>query len=286
MSMSDKARALALKQRLAPSTDGRRQLLTVPGCYDAFSALLIAQAGFDTAFVTGSGVSMTRLGRPDIGLVSLTDLANIVRCMRERVDIALIVDGDTGFGNALNMNHTVRILERAGATAIQIEDQLFPKRCGHMPGKQVIPIKEAQGKVKAAVDARVDTLIFARTDALAIDGLNAALDRAEIYLEAGCDALFIEGPRTMDEIFAISKRFAHRVPLIHNLLEGGITPTRSSSEIAKLGFAMTLHPLMLLLGFAQMAPQLLNHLKAQGDTSSIESELGGLATINSLVDQA
>jgi 2-methylisocitrate lyase-like PEP mutase family enzyme len=281
--MTDRERAQKLRQRIGTDSMGQRRLLSVPGCFDAFSSMMIAQAGFDTGFVTGGGVSMTRLARPDIGLVSLTDLAGIVRCMRERVDIALIVDGDTGFGNALNMRHSVKLLERAGATAIQIEDQMFPKQCGHLPGKQVIPLHDAQGKIKAALDARDHSLIFARTDALAVEGLNGALDRAEAYLEAGCDGLFIEGPRTMGELQTITTRFARRIPLIHNLVEGGVTPTKSAKDLAQLGIAITLHPLMLLLGYAKIAPRLLASLSDHADTIALEDEIGTLATINELV---
>src|SRR5271169_649544 len=177
-------------------------ILIAPGVYDALTALIAARAGFEALYVSGAGIAYSRLGRPDIGLVSMNEVVQTVTLIRDRVDAHLIVDADTGYGNALNVERTVRLLERAGANAIQLEDQDFPKRCGHLDGKAVIPAQEMAGKLKAAVDARhsAETLIIARTDAIAVEGFDRAMARAALFLEAGADVLFIEAPRERDEL--------------------------------------------------------------------------------------
>uniref|UniRef100_UPI0035CA64B6 isocitrate lyase/PEP mutase family protein n=1 Tax=uncultured Sphingomonas sp. TaxID=158754 RepID=UPI0035CA64B6 len=268
----------ALRALVAPGADGRRTLASVPGCWDGLTALLIEQAGFGAAFLTGGGLSMTKLGRPDLGLVTMSELVDTVAVIRDRVAIPLIVDGDTGFGNALNMARTVRMVERAGASAIQIEDQGFPKRCGHMAGKTVVPLAEAVGKVKAALDARHDMLVIARTDAVGVEGIAAALDRADAYLEAGADLIFVEGPRTLADTHAVADRFAHRAPLVHNLVEGGVSATDSSAELAAMGFALALHPLLLLHGFVRHAPYWLASVQAHRSTSGLD--IATLADVN------
>ena len=269
-----------LRGRLSPEPHGRRRLLSLPGCWDGLSALMIEQAGFEAAFVTGGGVAMARFGRPDLGLVTATELSDTVAAIRDRVALPLIVDGDTGFGNALNVQRTVRTLERAGASAIQIEDQSFPKRCGHMAGKSVIPLGEAVGKIAAAVDARFDALIVARTDAVAVEGLEVALDRAEAYLAAGADLLFIEGPGTMAETLAVAARFADRVPLVHNLVEGGRSATNSGVALEEMGFAVALHPLVLLHGFVAAAPDWLAQLAADRSTAAFADRIATLDDLN------
>jgi len=188
-----------LRDLVAPDETGARRLLSLPGCWDGFSALLVEQAGFEAAFVSGGAVSMARLGRPDIGLLSVVEIADVVLQIRDRVSLPLVVDADTGFGDAGNVARTVRLFERAGASAIQIEDQTFPKRCGHMAGRSVVPLEEAKARLRTALDARNDLLVVARTDALAVEGLAAALDRAEAFLEEGADWIFVEGPRDMAE---------------------------------------------------------------------------------------
>lgn len=178
-------------------------IVVAPGVYDPLSAMLASQAGFRALYISGAAIAYTRLGRPDIGLVSLSEVVETVSLIRDRVDAHLIVDADTGYGNALNVERTVRLLERAGASAIQIEDQSFPKRCGHLDDKTLIPAAEMAGKIKAAVDARrsVDTLIIARTDAVAVEGFDAAIDRAQLYRDAGADVLFVEAPKARDELW-------------------------------------------------------------------------------------
>ncbi|MGB6007942.1 isocitrate lyase/PEP mutase family protein [Castellaniella sp.] len=215
-----------------------------PGVYDALSALLAEQAGFDALYLSGASIAYTRLGRSDIGLTTYTEVEDALARITERVSSPVIVDADTGFGNALNTQRTVRGFERAGAAMIQLEDQTFPKRCGHLDGKTVVPGAEMCGKIRAAVDARTrsSTLILARTDALAAEGLEAALDRAESYLDAGADALFIEALRTPEQMRVACERFAARVPLLANMVEGGKTPVQSVDALAALGFRIVIFP--------------------------------------------
>jgi 2-methylisocitrate lyase-like PEP mutase family enzyme len=230
---------MSLAQRLQQSS-----ALLAPGIYDALTALIAEQAGFEALYLSGASIAYTRLGRSDIGLTTASEVANTLSNITDRVRVPVIVDADTGFGNALNMQRTVRDFERAGAAMIQIEDQTFPKRCGHLDGKGVVPVKEMQGKIHAALDARKssNTLILARTDALAVEGLDAALDRAEKYLECGVDALFVEALRTPEQMKVACDRFAHRIPLLANMVEGGKTPILSADELGKFGFKIVIFP--------------------------------------------
>ena len=226
-----------MKQRLAEP----RPLLA-PGVYDALSALIAEQAGFEALYLSGASIAYTRLGRSDVGLTTFPEVQDTLARITERVRAPVIVDGDTGFGNALNVQRTVRGFERAGAAMVQLEDQTFPKRCGHLEGKAVVPVAEMCGKLRAALDARERTLILARTDALAVEGLDAALDRAEAYLACGVDALFIEALRTPAQMDAACARFAHRVPLLANMVEGGQTPVQSAAELGERGFRIVIFP--------------------------------------------
>ncbi len=227
------------KARLA-----RPDIVLAPGVYDALSALVAEQAGFEALYLSGASIAYTRLGRSDVGLTTFTEVADTLARICERVDLPVIVDADTGFGNALNTQRTVRGFERAGAAMVQIEDQTFPKRCGHLDGKAVVPQREMVGKLKAALDARAsaDTLILARTDAAAVEGLDAALDRAEAYLACGVDALFIEALRSPQQMDAACRRFAHRVPLLANMVEGGKTPVQDADALQAHGFRIAIFP--------------------------------------------
>lgn len=260
----------------------RERGVCIPGCYDGLSALLVEQAGFPAAFLSGGSLAMARLGRPDIGLVTAAELIDTVMQITDRIAIPLVVDGDTGFGNALTLQRAIRQLARAGAAAVTIEDQGFPKRCGHMAGKSVVPVAEATGRIQAAADAADGMAIIARSDALAIEGLEATLDRADAYLEAGADMLFIEGPETMAQVAAIATRFAARAPLFHNLVEGGTSPSAQSAPFFARGYAATLHPLLLLSALAAAGPGLLATLLDQGSTESIVSSLADLSHMNRL----
>jgi 2-methylisocitrate lyase-like PEP mutase family enzyme len=263
----------------------RGEVLRAPGVYDALSALLVQEAGCKLCFFSGGSFSFARYGRPDLGLVSMQEVADAVALIRDRVDTPMIVDMDTGFGNALNVQRSVRILERSGASALQLEDQVHPKRCGHMAGKDVISASEMVGKIKAFVDARQDenTLLIARTDALAVTGFEDALERAEHYLEAGADLLFIEAPQTIQQMHLISDRFSGRVPLVHNLVEGGTSPVSSAAQLSALNYRIALYPVALLHQFIPGARKLLAHIEAQGDTASYPGEMIELADTNDLL---
>jgi 2-methylisocitrate lyase-like PEP mutase family enzyme len=230
---------MPLKKRLE-----QPDVLLAPGVYDALSALVAEQAGFEALYLSGASIAYTLLGRSDVGLTTVSEVVNTLAHITDRVKIPVIVDADTGFGNALNTQRTVRDLERAGASMIQLEDQTFPKRCGHLDGKAVVPLKEMEGKLRAALDARhsSNTLVLARTDALAIEGFEAALERAERYLECGVDALFIEAVRTPEQMDIACKRFASRIPLLANMVEGGKTPVQSAQELGERGYKIVIFP--------------------------------------------
>jgi 2-methylisocitrate lyase-like PEP mutase family enzyme len=231
--------AITLQQRLQ-----QPQVLLAPGVYDPLTALIAEQAGFEALYLSGASIAYTRLGRSDIGLTTATEVADTLARITERVNIPVIVDADTGFGNALNTMRTVRAFEQAGAAMLQIEDQTFPKRCGHLDGKTVVPTLEMCGKLRAALDARKssETLILARTDALAVEGFEAAMDRAEAYLACGVDALFIEALRTPEQMALACERFAGRIPLLANMVEGGKTPVQSASVLGDKGFRIVIFP--------------------------------------------
>jgi len=278
--MTRPAHVARLAERLAQR--GGQGLVSAPGCWDAFSLLLIENAGFDAAFVSGAALSMAALGQPDLGLVPADRVVDTVTLMRDRSDLPLLVDGDTGFGNALTLQRFVRMIEHAGASAVQIEDQAFPKRCGHMIGKQVVDVEVAVGRIRMALDTREAMLVVARTDALAIEGLEGALERAERYLAEGADLVFVEGPRTMAELEQVSARFALRVPLVHNLVAGGVTPTHDERVLSRLGFGIALHPLLLLGGLARASQRWLSALARDRSARGLAEETGALQDLNEL----
>ena len=230
---------MTLAQRLQQPT-----ALLAPGIYDALTALVAEQAGFEALYLSGASIAYTRLGRSDVGLTTATEVADSLARITERVQLPVIVDADTGFGNALNTQRTVRAFERAGAAMIQLEDQTFPKRCGHLDGKGVVPVAEMCGKLRAALDARhfKDTLILARTDAVAVEGFDAAMERAEQYLACGVDALFIEAVRSPEQMKAACGRFAARIPMLANMVEGGKTPVHSAAALGELGYRIVIFP--------------------------------------------
>ena len=222
----------------------KTETLLAPGIYDALSGLIAEQSGAKAVYLSGASIAYTRFGRSDVGLISVSEVHDTLAAVTDRIKIPIIVDADTGFGNALNVQRTIRNFERAGAAAIQIEDQSFPKRCGHLDGKVLIKTDEMVGKVKAAVDARKtsDTLIIARTDARAVEGLQEAIDRAHAYKEAGADILFIEAPRSVDELKIIRKSFHLNTPLLANMVEGGKTPVKTANDLKSLGFNIVIFP--------------------------------------------
>jgi 2-methylisocitrate lyase-like PEP mutase family enzyme len=250
-------RGLRLKQIL-----GERRAVLVPGAFNALSARMIADLGFEAIYVTGAGLANAFLGVPDIGLLTLPELVENVAAIRDAVETPLIVDADTAFGNAVNTTRTVRVLERAGADAIQIEDQVFPKRCGHFSGKAVVPIEEILSKIKAAADTRDNLLIVARTDARAVHGLEAAIERSIRFLEAGADAIFVEAPRTEEEMVRITSHVD--APHVANMVIGGVTPQLPQDRLRDHGFAIVLYANAALQGAMLGVESALNRLKRDG----------------------
>lgn len=271
---------MTLKQRLADT-----RVLLAPGVYDALTALVAEQTGFEALYLSGASIAYTRLGRPDIGLTTASEVADALARISDRVSLPLIVDADTGFGNALNVQRTVRDFERAGAAMIQLEDQASPKRCGHLDGKTVIPAAEMCGKLRAALDARrsAETLILARTDALAIEGLDAALDRAEAYLACGVDALFIEALRSPAQMDAACARFAARVPLLANMVEGGQTPIQGADELGSRGFRIVIFPGGTARAVTHTLQGYYAALKASGSTAGWRDRMLDFDGLNALI---
>lgn len=235
------------KQQLKALAHARRGVI-VPGAFNALSARVVADLGFEALYVTGAGVTNMWFGLPDQAFMGLTDIADHTARIRDAVDLPLIVDADTGFGNALNTYHAVRTLERAGADCIQLEDQVSPKRCGHFAGKDVVEASEMIGKIKAAVDARrdKDLLIMARTDAAAVHGFNAAVERAQAYAEAGADLLFVEAVTELEHVRALPQRLS--TPQLMNMVIGGKTPITSARELGQLGYGLVLYANAALQG--------------------------------------
>lgn len=258
------------------------KILTAPGVYDALTAAMAESAGFEALYLSGAAVAYTRLGRPDIGLTSVTEMADTLALIRDRVRVPVVIDADTGFGNALNAQRTMRLYERAGANALQIEDQTYPKRCGHLTDKRLVSVDEMAGKVRAMADARLsaDTLIIARTDAIAVDGLEAALERGEAYLAAGADVLFIEAPRDDAQLRAIVERFEGRVPLLANMVEGGATPLKTASELEALGYSMVIFPGGIVRAVARTIGDYYASLSANGSNAPFLDRMFDFGALN------
>ena len=269
-----------LKTRLA-----EERITVAPGIYDALSGLLVEQAGFNTAYMSGASLAYTRFGRPDIGLIGMREVADTVTVIRERINIELVVDGDTGYGNALNVMRTVKEFERAGASAIQLEDQDLPKRCGHLNGKKLVSASEMVGKLKAAVDTRVDqdTLIIARTDAIAVEGFECALERAEKYLEAGADVLFVEAPENRDQMEKMNLQFNGRVPLLANMVEGGKTPISGADDLEELGYSIVIFPGGTVRAVSFAMQEYLGQLKKTGSTDLWRNRMFDFRGFNDLI---
>lgn len=259
-------------------------LIKAPGIYDGLSALLVERSGFEVGFLSGAGIAFSRLGFPDVGLTTASEVAGVISAIRERSNLSLVVDMDTGFGNVLNVGRTVRLFEQAGASALLIEDQVFPKRCGHMAGKQIISIGEMVEKIKCALDARHHgTLVFARTDAIALENFDDVLERAFQYINAGADALFVEGPTSLEQMQIIGNTFGTQIPLIHNLVEGGITPIYGSEDLSMLGYKIALYPLALLHAFVPRAEEILAQIATVGHTLQSDGALVDLNYMNDLL---
>jgi 2-methylisocitrate lyase-like PEP mutase family enzyme len=267
---------------LRAKLEERRGLL-VPGAANALAARIIEDLGFEAVYVSGAGLTNTFLGMPDLGFVGLNEIAQHTATIREAVNIPVLVDADTGFGNALNVQHTVRVLERAGADAIQLEDQTMPKKCGHFENKSVISTNEMVGKIKAAVDARTspDLLIIARTDALAEHGFQSTMERAERYIQAGADVTFVEAPQNAEEIRKIPQRLS--VPQIVNIVVGGKTPVLGQEELAKMGYGLVLYANIALQGAIAGMQSVLKELKAAGRADAANEKIASFAERQRLV---
>ncbi len=260
-------------------------IITAPGVYDALGALIAEQAGFEALYISGASLAYTQLGRPDIGYLGLQDVARTVGLVSDRVDLPLIVDADTGFGNALNVKRTVQVLERSGASAVQLEDQSMPKRCGHLDGKELISKSEMVGKIKAATDARkqAHTLIIARTDGVAVEGLNAALDRAAAYRDAGADMLFVEALRSDAEMRQAIQHLGSDIPMMANMVEGGKTPAKSSTELGELGFSLVIFPGGLVRAIAKTAEDYFNSLQHNKSNQPFNNRMFDFNGLNNLL---
>jgi 2-methylisocitrate lyase-like PEP mutase family enzyme len=263
----------------------RREATILPGAANGLFARIIEDLGYEAAYITGAGVANMYLGAPDIGLTTLTEIASHVAAISDAVAIPLLVDADTGFGNPVNMVRTVRVLERAGAAGIQIEDQTFPKKCGHFDGKEVVPLEEMLAKVKAAVDTRRDgdLQIVARTDARAIFGLQAAIDRAGAMIEAGADVTFVEAPTSADELAQIAKSLS--VPQVANIVFGGRTPELGQSKFAELGFGCVLYANAALQAALKASHEVLAALKRDGSLTSVADRLADFAIRQQVVSK-
>ena len=263
----------------------RDNILLTPGIFDAFGAMMAERAGFEALYLSGASIAYTKLGRPDIGLITAEELANVVGAIRERTGLPLIVDADTGFGNALNVQRTVKILERNGASAIQIEDQSLPKRCGHLKGKTLVSPQEINKKIRAALDARRDdnTIIIARTDAIAVEGYESALDRAHGYIESGADVLFVEAFESNEQIKHAISTLDKNIPQLVNMVEGGQTPLMPADKLERLGFSIVIFPGALVRVIAHAADQYFRFLKSNGSTINYQNNMFDFNELNVLL---
>ena len=260
------------------------RILLAPGVCDALTGLVAETAGAEAVYLSGAGLAYTRLGRPDIGLTSMTEVAEAVAQLRDRISVPIVVDADNGFGNALNVQRTFRAFERAGADALQLEDQTMPKRCGHLSGKTLIPATEMAGKIRAACDARArDALVIARTDAVAVEGFEAALDRAELYVEAGADILFVEAPRSREDLATVAERFAGRVPVMANMVEGGRTPLHTAEDLQALGYSLVIFPGGIVRALAATAEAYYASLVEHGTTAPFRDSMHDFDALNRLI---
>lgn len=277
--MNNKDAAKKLRERLQ-----RTDILVLPGVYDALSAKVAVKAGFDGLVMGGYAVAASRLAEPDVGYLSMTEMADAVRTITRAVDVPLLADGDTGYGNALSARRTVQEYEAAGAAGLLLEDQVWPKRCGHMAGKQVIDANEHAKKLRAAADAKTnpETLLIARTDSRAVLGLDAAIERGKLYLDSGAEALFIEAPQNEWELEEISKAFPDTI-LLANMIEGGRTPNLTSKDLENLGFDVAFWPCSLVYTVTKALSDVLRTLRDEGTTMSCRDKMLSFSQFNSFI---
>jgi 2-methylisocitrate lyase-like PEP mutase family enzyme len=261
----------------------RSKVLMAPGAADALAARLIAKHGFEAIYMTGAGTSAVRLGMPDVGLLTMNEMVDNARAIADASQLPLIADADTGYGGPINVQRTVRAYERAGVAAIHIEDQQWPKRCGHLAGKSLIPVEEMQAKIRAGLDARVDKdfVLIARTDALAVEGFERAMDRCRSYEEAGADMIFLEAPSKMEHLAAIPKAF--KKPALYNMASSGKTPFLAAEEIQKLGFKLIIYPNFTLLSAITAMSHTLSELKRTGSIAEVAKNIASFQDFFNLV---
>jgi 2-methylisocitrate lyase-like PEP mutase family enzyme len=271
---------MTLKARLQ-----RKPILLAPGIADPLTALLAQRAGAEALYLSGASIAYTRLGRPDIGLVSMSEVVETIQLVRDRVATPLIVDADNGYGNALNVQRTVRLFERAGASAIQLEDQSYPKRCGHLREKRLVSVQEMAGKIKAACDARADagTLIIARTDAVAVEGFEAAIGRAALYRDAGADVLFVEAPGSTTQLKDIPRQLADGIPLMANMVEGGMTPMVNAKTLQEMGYSLVIFPGGVVRAMAHAAAAFYATLMADGSSDAFRNQMFDFQGLNAAI---
>ena len=250
-------------------------ILVAPGCFDCLTGKLVEKAGFDAAYITGSGVSISQLGAPDLGLASFSEILDRMKRIADAVTVPLVADIDTGFGGPLNVLRTVREFEKAGISGVQIEDQVAPKRCGHEPGRRVVPIAEMQARIRAAVDARLDQdfVVIARTDARTIHGIDAAIERAARYAEAGADVLFVESPESEAEMRRITSALKGVAPLMANMVEGGKTPILPAAKLEEIGYRLAIFPNSLTRAFAAAGREIMAELRRTGTTTGLKDRM-------------
>ncbi|MEA4901056.1 isocitrate lyase/PEP mutase family protein [Desulfitobacterium sp.] len=260
-----------------------KEILVAPGAHDALTAKIIEKTGFSAVYMTGYGQAASHLGTPDVGLLTMTEMLARANNFASAVDIPVIADGDTGFGNAVNVMRTVRQYEMAGVAAIQLEDQVAPKKCGHMTGRQVIPMEEMVGKIKAAVEARQnpDFVIIARTDARTVHGIDEAIRRGKAYEEAGADVIFIESPESVEEMKMITSNF--NVPVLANMVEGGRTPLLTTNELEGIGYNLVIFPTASTYITAQAMKNLMEELKAKGTTKGLMDQMIPFPEFNKMI---
>lgn len=254
-------------------------IIVAPGAYDCLTAKLIEREGFPAVYMTGGGTAVTRLGKPDLGFTTLSEMVSSAGYITSTVSIPLIADADTGYGGALNVYRTVREYEKVGVAALHIEDQVFPKRCGHLDGKQVVPIDEMVTKIRAATQARTDEdfVIIARTDALAVTGIDDTLRRCQAYVEAGADVLFVEALRSQEEIERVVREVD--VPLLYNFVEHGKSPLLPVSELQRVGFKLVIFPGSIMLAVCTLVRQILGEIKQRGTTAALLDRMSNVVEL-------
>ena len=264
----------------------RPEPLVAPGATSALLAKLIAAAGFDAVYLTGAGVSHAFLGEPDLGLTTLSECAAMVESLAGATPLPVIADADTGFGGVLNVQRAVRLYESRGAGAFQIEDQVHPKRCGHFDGKEVVEVPEMLARLRAALEARDEMLVIARTDARTVNGLDDAIERGRAYADAGADAVFVESPLTVDELERIGRELGPRIPLVANMVEGGKTPQLSAAELGQLGYRIVIFPGLLTRITVHAVQDALGVLRREGDSRPLLDRVTSFDELSGIVGLA